>query len=90
MIVSKNKVISLFKKKTSIRLTEIEWRILDNICYKEKMHRNILLELIYIKHNSDIGFTSSVRLFSLLYLYKCAQKNIGKGVSIEKVLKNLQ
>lgn len=64
-----NKVISLQSKKTSMRLTFWEWKILDSICRAEKLKRKTLLELIDSHRNQNIGLTPAVRLFSLIYLF---------------------
>lgn len=69
MLKQMNRVISVYNKKTSMRLTDIEWRILDEICLQEKIKRKLLLEKISIQHNHCLKLTPAVRLFSLLYLY---------------------
>ena len=69
-----NRVISVFDKKTSMRLTDVEWRILDEICFCEKIKRKILLEKISGCHNNCLKLTPAVRLFSLLYLYSRNQR----------------
>lgn len=63
-----NRVVSIFDKKTSMRLTKSEWLILDNICMQEKIKRKKLFELIETHRDHKLGFTPAVRLFSLLYL----------------------
>lgn len=70
-----NRVISLYNKKTSMRLTKAEWTILDTICLKEKIKRKALLEMIDQHRDPKLGLTPSVRLFSLLYLYSLTQNN---------------
>lgn len=64
-----NRVISLNHKKTSMRLTFFEWKILDAICRAEKIRRKTLLELIEQNRDEIIGLTPAVRLFSLMYVY---------------------
>lgn len=72
MLKQMNKIISVFDKKTSMRLTNTEWHIIDEICYNEKLKRKLLLEKIMKHHNSCLGLTPAVRLFSLTYYYlKC-------------------
>lgn len=68
MTIYLNRVISLNHRKTSMRLAKQEWRILENICHKEKLKRKDLLELIDAYKSEELGLTPSVRLFSLLYL----------------------
>ena len=63
-----NRVISIYDRKTTMRLATAEWHVLDNICYLESMKRKHLLELIDQNRDKKIGFTPAVRLFSLLYL----------------------
>lgn len=69
MIKLTSKVISVYDRKTSMRLTDMEWHILDMICRQEKIRRKNILELIAESHSPQIGFTSSVRLFTLIYMY---------------------
>lgn len=73
MTIYLNRVISLHNKKTSMRLAKQEWIILENICHKEKIKRKVLLELINSHKSAELGLTSSVRLFSLLYLNNLIQ-----------------
>jgi predicted DNA-binding ribbon-helix-helix protein len=70
MVKFASKIISLNDRKTCMRLTDIEWKILDKICYSEKIKRKNLLELIFSNHSTKLGFTPSVRLFALLYVYQ--------------------
>ena len=74
MTTQTNKVITLYDKKTSMRLTFFEWKILDSICRAEKLKRKSILELIDKNRDTEIGFTPAVRLFSLLYLYNFGNK----------------
>lgn len=69
MLKQMNKVISVFDKKTSMRLTNTEWRMIDEICYNEKLKRKILFEKILKHHNPCLGLTPAIRLFSLSYYY---------------------
>jgi predicted DNA-binding ribbon-helix-helix protein len=63
-----NKVVSVFDHKTSLRLTEAEWRILDSICHREYVRRRQVLELLATIKNPILGLTGSVRLFVMIYL----------------------
>lgn len=95
MTILTNKVISVFDKKTSMRLTKIEWEILDSICMRENIKRKKLLELIESRRNSSLGLTPSVRLFSLLYLYSLNGKFAGyysshKSPHLENTLKQIE
>lgn len=62
-----NRVISIYNKKTSMRLAPIEWEALDAICQREHIARKKLFELIDTNKDSRLGLTSSVRLFSIIY-----------------------
>jgi predicted DNA-binding ribbon-helix-helix protein len=63
-----NKVVSVFDHKTSLRLTEAEWHILDSICHREYVRRRQVLELLATIKNPILGLTGSVRLFVMIYL----------------------
>ncbi|MBR3676956.1 MAG: ribbon-helix-helix domain-containing protein [Alphaproteobacteria bacterium] len=87
MLKQMNRVISVYNKKTSMRLTDIEWCILDEICFSEKLKRKILLEKISCCHSDCLKLTPAVRLFSLLYLYsRCKKKN--EAFSQSNILEN--
>ena len=67
------KVISVFQKKTTMRLSEIEWSALKEICEHEKMKRKTLLEMVDKYRHENLSFTSAVRVFELAYfLCKCS------------------
>ena len=63
------KIITVKNRKTSMRLAKDEWEALELICAKESIKRDSLIELIETYKNSQIALTSSVRLFSTVYLY---------------------
>ena len=69
MIIFTKRVIIMQGKRTSICLCENEWQILENICRRENMRRNALLNLIKINKSKQIAFTPAVRLFMLNYLH---------------------
>ncbi len=89
MTILANRVISLYNKKTSMRLARTEWNILDRICFAEKIKRKELLELIDRNRDHTLGLTPSVRLFSLIYLHTCADKS-GAGYLIDHSHKYLE
>lgn len=62
-----NRVISIYNRKTSMRLSTAEWNALDAICKKENISRKQLLELIDTCKSTASGLTSAVRLFALTY-----------------------
>lgn len=65
-----NRVISITHKKTTMRLTDIEWEAFSLICQREKIKKNYLLEQINTYKNPQMNLTSSVRLFTTIYLFK--------------------
>lgn len=67
MIILMSRVVTLHHKKTSMRLTDTEWNILDAVCKKEKIKRKILLERISENRDEGLNLTSAVRLFMLIY-----------------------
>lgn len=69
-----NKVIFIDNHKTSMRLANAEWEAIDNICKRENIKRNTLIEMINARKNSQLGLTCSVRLFSLIYYYQMLSK----------------
>lgn len=69
MIILTNKVVTFHKKKTSMRLTNLEWDIFNAVCEHEKIRRRTLLEHICETRSHNLNMTSAVRLFMLLYLY---------------------
>ena len=89
MIKQMSRVISVFDKKTSMRLTDIEWRIIDEICLSEKLKRKKLIEQISQNRSQCLKLTPAVRLFSLLYLHQKRPAQSGPKQSIEQILKQL-
>lgn len=90
MVTLLNKVISVHDKKTSMRLTNLEWSIINKICLQEKIKRKTLLELIGDTHAEQLGFTSSVRLFTLLYMDSRRKKLQPNPLRIQNILKKMQ
>ncbi len=74
-----NRVISVFDKKTSMRLTSPEWTAVDDICKYEHIKRKKLFELIAANKDPKLGFTCSVRLFAITYLHNLLKER-GKYV----------
>ena len=70
-----SKVIFINHHKTSMRLAAAEWDAIDNICKRENIKRNTLINLISTRKNAQLGLTCSVRLFSLIYFYQLLIKN---------------
>lgn len=64
-----NRVISVFDRKTSMRLALPEWNAVDDICKREHIKRKRLFELIEENKDPKLGLTSSVRLFVITYCH---------------------
>ncbi len=62
-----NRVISIHDRKTSMRLAPAEWEAIDTICKRENIKRKKLFEIIDLNRDKNLGLTSSVRLFSIIY-----------------------
>ncbi|MBP5353348.1 MAG: ribbon-helix-helix domain-containing protein [Alphaproteobacteria bacterium] len=86
MTIQIRRVISVFDKKTTMRLTQTEWIILNHICRQEKINRKKLLEMIEEKRDTALGLTPAVRLFSLLYLYNQTDGNTHPITGIENIM----
>jgi predicted DNA-binding ribbon-helix-helix protein len=78
-----NRVIGVFDRKTGMRLTDDEWCILDSICVREHLKRRQLLEVLETVKNPHLGLTSSVRLFTILYLNLVAHGDLPRPTSSE-------
>lgn len=67
-----NKVIIINKRRTSMRLCLEEWKALDEICKREKLNRNKIIEKLEAFHDSGLGLTYMTRLFMLMYYHDAA------------------
>ena len=72
----KKRTINIFKHQTSISLEDDFWDALIEISIKLNLHVNTLIEKIDSDRDSDVGLSSSIRIFLLKY-YKgrCDVKN---------------
>lgn len=61
------RVVILCGKRTSIRMSEIEWQTLENISRYANMRRNRLIELIKNNKDKNLGLTAAIRLFMVVY-----------------------
>ena len=50
-----------------MRLCSEEWNALGDVCLKENIHRNKLIEQLDTLKSENIGLTSLTRLFLLMY-----------------------
>ena len=76
MSIKTCRVISIHQKRTSIRLSTIEWEVFEKICQKEQIKRRILLELIDLNRDEKFSLTSAIRLFCILYQSTCIKDKI--------------
>lgn len=65
-----NRVIEVKNRKTSVRLAPAEWDAIDEICKQEKLDRKKLFEMIELNKNKNLGFTSAIRVFTIIYYRK--------------------
>ena len=70
-----NRVISVFDKKTSMRLAALEWTVVDDICKNEHIKRKKLFEIISENKDPKLGLTCSVRLFAISYMHNLLKEN---------------
>lgn len=69
-----NKIISINKRRTSMRLCTIEWDALSEVCEKENISRNKLIEKIEDDKDAELGLAYSTRLFLVQYYRSAAHK----------------
>ncbi len=67
MITLSRKILRINHRTTSMQMCKEEWNALNEICKKEKIKRNHLIEMIDSNHTTEIGLTYATRLFMLLY-----------------------
>ena len=69
-----NKIITVNKRRTSMRLCTLEWEAIDEICDKENISRNKLIEKIENEKDIALGLSYSTRLFLVQYFRDAANK----------------
>lgn len=69
-----NKIITVNKRRTSMRLCTLEWDAIDEICGKENISRNKLIEKIENEKDMALGLSYSTRLFLVQYFRDAANK----------------
>lgn len=62
-----SKVITISKKKTSIRLAQAEWDALEEISKTENVKRNNIIDMINQNKDNSISLTCSIRMFIIVY-----------------------
>jgi len=68
-----NRVVSIYDRKTSMRLALEEWTAFDDICSREHLKRKKLLEMIEDNKKQNLGLTCYVRLFTIVYMHQLAK-----------------
>ena len=94
MSAFKNRVVSIYNHKTSMRMADAEWSAFDTICQREEKTRKQLLEVIDTCKDPRRGLTFSVRLFTLTYFRLVCENNhkhsnAPKPDLIREALKNI-
>lgn len=79
-----NKIISINSRRTSMRLCHKEWNALEDVCEREHINRNKLIELIENSKNHDLGLTYSTRLFLMLYFRDAARP--AKPIRLKEII----
>lgn len=90
MIKLSNKVLFINNRRTSMRLCNKEWTILDNICKKEKISRNKLIETLEASEIFELGLTYLTRLFIMLYYFELSSNDSKSHLSIDDIIKKLK
>lgn len=62
-----NRIVCIYNRKTSMRLTPMEWKAIDYICEQENIPRKDLFELIELNRSEQTNLTAAIRLFTLVY-----------------------
>ncbi len=73
-LVSRN--ITIFGRRTSIRLEPEMWSALNDIADREKCSVHDICSLVYVRKSSLTSLTAAIRVFLMLY-YKAATTDIG-------------
>lgn len=73
-LISRN--ITIFDRRTSIRLEPEMWEALNNIAEREKCSIHDLCSLIYIRKRETTSLTAAIRVFLMLY-FRAASSETG-------------
>ncbi|MGH1377664.1 MAG: ribbon-helix-helix domain-containing protein [Alphaproteobacteria bacterium] len=75
--------ITIFKRRTSIRLEPEMWDALNNIADREKCSIHDLCSLIFIRKKEGTSLTAAIRVFLMLYFRSASSEeghnNAGHG-----------
>lgn len=72
-----NRVISIYNRKTSMRLAPAEWEAIDTICRRENIQTNADYPLLALKYQRSVCtllLTSERLLLSSVSCYLCPNK----------------
>ena len=73
-LVSRN--VTIFGRRTSIRLEPEMWTALNNIAERENCSVHDICSLVYVRKSSLTSLTAAIRVFLMLY-YKAAANDVG-------------
>ena len=73
-LISRN--ITVFGRRTSIRLEPEMWEALKDVADKEKCSVHNLCTLVFLRKNTDTSLTAAIRVFLMLY-FKAAATEAG-------------
>lgn len=73
-LVSKN--ITIFDRRTSVRLEPAMWDALKDISMREKCSVHDICSLVYVRKGQGTSLTAAIRVFLMLY-YRSAATEVG-------------
>lgn len=77
-LVSKN--ITIFNRRTSVRLEPEMWDALKDISVREKCSVHDICSLVFARKGKDTSLTAAIRVFLVLY-YRCAATEEGHALA---------
>ena len=84
MLTFNRRVVTINNKKTSIRLSNLEWQALDSLCRQEQISRTKLLCTLAGSIPNYDNLTATIRIFITGYYYVS-----NKITYDEKILKSI-
>jgi predicted DNA-binding ribbon-helix-helix protein len=73
-----------------MRLCNKEWTVLDNICKKENISRNKLIEAVENNNIKGLGLTYLTRLFVIMYYYELSKTDKKSAISVAGIMDTLR
>lgn len=70
-----NKIIQVNNRRTSMRLCSTEWDAMSEVCKKEHLSRNQLIEAIENSKDKPLGLTYVTRAFITEYFREAASES---------------